>query len=224
MTCETPQDRRLRFQAAAAIERKVKRYRVWLQFMQARGIRYRDCRLHNFDVGADEFTEGRQTAVRQLLEFCTSIAERVGRGQNLLIYGPKGTGKDHLLAACSRAAIAAFQNVVWVNGAELLQRFAEAATTKGECLADIMAELSAPDVLYISDPLPPVGALNQSQATTLFKLLDWRYRQRKAVWASVNVKGAAELEERMTGQNADRLRDGAMAIKCNWPSYRKAGT
>ena len=39
---------------------------------------------------------------------------------------------------------------------------------------------------------------------------------------TVNVASGAELDERLSPQGADRLRDGALAIYCDWSSWRKA--
>jgi DNA replication protein DnaC len=79
-----------------------------------------------------------------------------------------------------------------------------------------------PDVLYLSDPLPPFGNLTAHQATMLFRILDARYSRSKPTWVSVNVVSGLELDERIGAQNGDRLRDNAICILCDWPSYRKA--
>ena len=55
----------------------------------------------------------------------------------------------------------------------------------------------------------------------LFRILDGRYSRRRPTWVTVNVSSRAELNERLTPQNADRLRDGALAVFCDWQTYRK---
>jgi hypothetical protein len=58
----------------------------------------------------------------------------------------------------------------------------------------------------------------------LFRVVDARYRQCKPTWITVNAVGRTELDRRMGAQTADRITDGAVALFCNWPSYRKAST
>ena len=82
---------------------------------------------------------------------------------------------------------------------------------------------TAPSILSMSDPLPPFGNLTQFQMTTLFQILDFRYRHCKGTWVTLNVAKGAEADERMGKQLADRLRHGAMVLHFDWPSYRKAG-
>jgi DNA replication protein DnaC len=214
---ETPEERRLRFDAETAAERKALRQQQWERLLAQRGERYRDCRLHTF-----ECSEGSQQAVvKQLVGFCHSIGENIGKGRGLILFGPKGTGKDHLAMACARAAIAAFCSLRWVNGADLFGDFRDAMGS-GERESDLLAKYTGPDVLWISDPLPPAGSLTEFQTTTLFRLLDRRYSHRLGTWITVNVAGASELEQRIGAQNFDRLRDGALVLHCNWKSYRRA--
>jgi hypothetical protein len=52
--------------------------------------------------------------------------------------------------------------------------------------------------------------------------VDYRYSHRKPIWLTLNVADGAEAELRMGAQTVDRLRDGALVLFCNWPSYRKA--
>ncbi len=214
---ETPEERQLRLDAEKAAWRKVHRGDFWRALVRGRGARYEGCRLHNFEA-----SEGSQQAVvKALVEFCQGITENVGRGRGLILFGPKGTGKDHLAMACARAAIAAFFSLRWINGADLFGDFRDAMGS-GERESDLLAKYTGPDVLWISDPLPPAGSLTEFQTTTLFRLLDRRYSHRLGTWITVNVAGAGELEQRIGAQNFDRLRDGALVLGCNWKSYRRA--
>lgn len=87
---------------------------------------------------------------------------------------------------------------------------------------DVITQLVAPDLLYISDPLPPTGTLSEFQMSSMFRILDARYSHKKATVVTINVADGNEMDLRMGVQNGDRLRDGALAIKCNWQSFRKA--
>ncbi len=136
-----------------------------------------------------------------------------------MLFGPKGTGKDHLLVALCRAAIVAGKYVLWQNGMDLFGDIRDRMDTADSERA-LINRLVAPDVLYLSDPVPPLGNLTEFQSSMMFRILDGRYSRRKPTWCSVNASKGAELESRMGPQNVDRLRDGALSIHCDWPSYR----
>lgn len=209
--------RRLRQLADESMARKVARGECWRRLLAERGERYRDCRLSNFECSH----KGQAEVRSQLVDFCRDISSNVGVGQGLLLFGPKGTGKDHLMMACARAAIAAFHQLAWSNGMDVFGAFRDAIDTKTP-EREVIARFTTPEVLWLSDPAPPTEALTAAQATWLFRILDHRYSRRLATWVTVNVTGQSELEKRVGAQNADRLRDGALALACNWPSHRKA--
>lgn len=188
----------------------------WRAFVQARGDRYRDCRLSNFEQSHD----GQKRAVAALFDYCGNIGDRIADGEGVILFGPKGTGKDHLVMALCRVAIAHGKHVVWQNGMDLFGDIRD-AIDKGEAERALVHRLVSPDVLYLSDPLPPFGNVTEFQATMLFRILDGRYSRRRPLWVTVNVESGPKLEERMGAQNADRIRDGALAIFCDWPSYRR---
>lgn len=191
----------------------------WLAFVRERGERYRDCRLQNFE----RTTEKQAAAVHLLTGYCESIGDRIADGEGIVLYGPKGTGKDHLLVAVCRAAFAAGKHLVWQNGMDLFGDIRDRMDS-GDSERALVNRLVAPDVLYLSDPVPPLGNLSDFQSSMIFRILDGRYSRRKPTWCSVNVSKGSELETRMGAQNVDRLRDGALAIHCDWPSYREART
>ena len=203
------------------------RPRRWEVFVGKRGERYRGCRLENYACELPEQTR----AVGLLYDYCATISERVKQGEGVVLFGPRGTGKDHLLVALARAAIGAGLTVDWQNGLDLFGDVRDAITSKSLEKA-LLTGLVRPDVLYLSDPLPLAmssgsgssvpGALSEFQASMLFRILDARYSRRRPTWCSVNVQSGRELDERLAPQNADRLRDNALAIHCHWPSYRRA--
>lgn len=194
-----------------------RRYGLWCDLIRSRGERYENCYLKNFDTAND----AQRAAVEALTAYCGDVGERIKRGEGIILFGPKGTGKDHLLVAVSRAAIRAGHTVRWENGMDLFGAVRD-AIGKGDDERTLVHRLVAPDVLYLSDPLPPIGSLTDFQASMLFRVLDGRYSRRRPTWVTVNVSSGQELESRMGPQNGDRLKDGALAIFCDWPSYRKA--
>jgi DNA replication protein DnaC len=186
--------------------------------VESRGERYAGCTLENYRAAEPE----QNAAVAALSEFSGEFPRLQRQGEaGLILYGPRGTGKDHLLFALMRNVIQYHgQAVVWVNGMDLFGRIRD-RIQRGEEERDLIRGLVKPDVLAISDPLPPFGALTEFQATMLFRVLDERYSRRRPVWVTVNVANRAEFEERMGVQLVDRLIDGALVVYCNWKSYRE---
>jgi len=188
----------------------------WSAFIRDRGERYKDCTLGTFTID----NEPARRAVSLLREYCESITDRLTDGDGLILFGPKGTGKDHLMTAAVRAVIGTGRRVTWQNGMDLFGDVRDMLDS-GTSERKFIDRLVGPDVLYLSDPLPPMGRLTEFQASMLFRVIDGRYSRRRVTWATINVSGRSELDERLGPQNADRLVDGALALFCNWPSFRK---
>lgn len=196
--------------------------------LAAVGARYRECSVDNFELSANlEVRKIQERVLGRLRAFCDDIAGHTRAGSGLLLYGPKGTGKDHLMVAALKHAASAGLTVCWVSGVELYARWRDAIGDDRNEHRD-MAELVRPQILAISDPAPPVGALTDEKAAyraeKLFWLIDNRYRAAKPTWVTLNVKDGKEAEKLLTGQIVDRLRDQALDLACSWPSHRKAIT
>jgi DNA replication protein DnaC len=203
-------------------ERNSKLWDAWNALTGPMGTRYKDCRLDNFAIDdKSPHAAVQRTVLTELQSYAENIIERVGDGQGLLPYGPSGTGKDHLLVGLSRVAIANEISIKWINGSTLYRSMREGM---GEDEEELVNRYIYPAVLYLSDPIPPVGSLTPFQASTLFAIIDGRYRDKKATWATMNVAGGAEATQRLGAAIADRLRDGAVSLNCAWPSFRKGAT
>lgn len=188
----------------------IRRTETFMRLVSDAGDRYRDCKLATFrcDVISQE------SVVRELAEYLEG-----GCCCGLVLYGPVGTGKDHLAFSVLREAIKLGRTVRWVNGQRWFGMVRDAIDShRAEC--DIIAEVTAPDLLCLCDPLPPIGMLTQHQATMLYRLVDARYARGKATIVTVNVATNEEADERMGAATWDRLCHDAWKIRCNWPSYR----
>ena len=185
-------------------------------FIFERGERYSDCRLGTFEKS----TPGQVKVVDDLTDYLLNIETRVESGEGILFVGPRGTGKDHLAVAMVRATILSGFSVLWQNGMDLWGDVRDRMDS-GDSERALVRRLVAPDVLYLSDPVPPMGKLTEFQAAMLFRVLDGRYSRRRPTWVTLNVASGQEADERMGPQNGDRLRDGALVISCNWGSYRR---
>ena len=113
------------------------------------------------------------------------------------------------------------KSVGWINGIEWYSRQRDRiAADRSE--SEEIARLITPDVLIVSDPLPPDASLTSYQAAMLYQVIDRRYRNMKATWATINVVDQKDLARRMTGPIADRILDNATVVQCWWPSHRRA--
>lgn len=184
-----------------------------------RGRRYADCTFESYRTT----TEEQRNVVALLRKYAHQTIREVEAGRNLVLFGPKGTGKDHLLMALAKVfAISAGVQIHWVNGVDLLDQLRRDSLSF-ETRPQSANEFRNVDVLWISDPLPPSGPLCEVHQAALFGLIDARYSHMRPTWVSMNVASAAEAEERMGAQMVDRLRHGAVSCYCNWNSYRSEG-
>jgi DNA replication protein DnaC len=183
------------------------------------GDRYSEGRLSNW-VFDPEHRKRQETVVGVVSDIAHDIERHIAAGQNIVFFGPPGTGKDRLLASLIRAALHARKSVRFVSGANLWASTRD-LIDRAVSEQSFLREFTAPDVLCISDPIPPGTSLSEFQASWLYRIVDGRYRDLKPVWVTANVADRKEGEMRMTPQVWDRLRDGAITIHCNWPSFRR---
>lgn len=181
----------------------------------AAGSRYVHCRLNNYRV----YDDAQSRVTSALREYLETLSDRIAACEGVILYGPVGTGKDHLAYAICRGAIRSLDSVGWTNGQAWFGKLRDNMDAgKSEAMA--ISELSRPPLLCISDPLPPVGPLTQHQTTMLYRLIDARYASGRPTIVTVNVQDNADAEDRMGTATWDRLCHGAWKIRCDWPTIR----
>lgn len=196
-----------------------RRHSEWAAVAKAMGGRYHDCKFSGFEFYGTTEEQSRQKGV---IDSCRQMADNFANldsNSGLVLFGPPGTGKDHILAAMLRAACMSGRSVKWLNGLDFFGDMRD-RMDKESPESEIIKDLSKPDILAISDPLPPWGPLTAFQAQTLFRVIDRRYRQEKPIWVTVNVAGGHEASERIGAAVVDRLKERSLSVFCNWPSYR----
>lgn len=188
------------------------------QFVSEAGSAYEQCRITNFKAE----TAYQKKVVSHLQEYIENFENHLSANEGVILYGPVGTGKDHL--AFSVAGSAAWRGVhsaKWVNGQSWFGKIRD-AMDRDTSESELIAEMGRPEILVFSDPLPPVGTLTQHQATMLYRMIDARYRTKKRVTIiTVNVADDAEADERMGAPTWDRMCHNALKINCRWATYRK---
>lgn len=142
----------------------------------------------------------------------------------MVLYGPAGTGKDHLMSSLILDTIRAGFTVKWFNGMDFYGKLRDLIGSESRDTSEsrFFDSLAGANVLALSDPIPPNGALTEFQRAQLFRVVDRRYRDEKPTWVTLNVSGRSELDSRIGVQLAERLLHGVLQLPCNWPSHRKA--
>lgn len=214
-----------------------KRRRDAEAFARCRGARYADCRIENYQCDQ----KGQDEALDKLRRYLDNAPEEITRGNNVILFGPSGTGKDHLLTAIAFATIDQHGrrptpgdderrfsrddepqgrfSFEWRTGAELFG-FLRDGMNQEHNERKTLDPLIRCDVLIFCDPLPPGGELTRYQGEILYRVLDARYSACRPTWVSLNVSNSTEAAARLGAAVHDRLRHGALAIFCNWKTHR----
>jgi DNA replication protein DnaC len=201
----------------AASEKQVKCESLVNAVRAAIGKRYSGCTLANYDCTTDEQSD----VVTRISEYADALDGGKAPVSSIVLYGPVGTGKDHLLSALMLTAARNGHSVHWTNGMDLYSRYRDSIDSE-RTEKQVASEFTTPDVLCISDPIPPWGELTTGQVAFMFRVLDRRYRDMKPTWCSMNAASSEDAADRMSSQLIDRLKDGAICLHCNWPSHRKS--
>lgn len=174
------------------------------------------CRLETFRV----YHARQQPVVDRLIRLRGRIGELAASGAGLVLYGPVGTGKDHLLAALLYAACGIGLRCRWLNGQDSYGALRDRMDS-GASEEEFFGALANPDVLAISDPIPPVGEPSAWNTAALYRLLDRRYRLLRPTWCALNATSADDADAKLSSPVWDRLREAAELVPCFWPSYRR---
>lgn len=187
------------------------------RLIQQRGDRYAKCGLDNFT------TDGQEApcrAVSRLREYCDEISKNAAEGVGVFLFGPCGTGKDHLAMGVAKAFIGTTrQSVSWASGAMLFEQLRDSFDGK-KSEGEVMAPHVKAPLLWISDPLPVRGELTQYQAEALYRLVDARYNARRPMLVTANLE-PGKADATLGPAIARRLRESTIQIHCNWPPFKR---
>ena len=189
------------------------------KFIDSRGRLYADCRFDNFDTTCEE----QQTVLAAIRQYADEMRQNVETGKSIVLFGPSGTGKDHLLTALARVAIMQYRKtVVWTSGAQLRSsardRMGHGSDTSEKSIID---SLVRPDILILSDPSVGGASLTDFQSDLFYLVIDKRYSDRKPTWVMINCADREEMNATLGVAIADRLVDGALTMGCDWHSHRE---
>jgi DNA replication protein DnaC len=198
-------------------ERIRHRRKLLAEFLVSVGNLHSSCRLANYECRSPQ----QKKVFEAVSEYADTMPERLDNREGIVLFGPVGTGKDHLAVALGGRAVEKYgHRVRWLNGQDWFGQVRDAID--GD-LAErtLMAEISLPDILILSDPVPPIGNLTQHQATMLYRLFEARDARGRVTWVTINVMDDKEADERLGVPTWDRICDRSWKMFCNWKSHRK---
>lgn len=150
----------------------------------------------------------------------TEGTEWIDRGANVLLFGPPGVGKSHLVSALGHALIDAGRRVLFTRCSDLVQRLQ--AARRDLRLPQELAKLDRFDLLILDD-LSYVRR-DQAETSVLFELISERY-ERKSLAITANTPfsqwGEVFVEPAMTLAAVDRLVHHSTILEMNVESYRR---
>jgi len=173
-----------------------------------------DKRLSCFDFSAvPSVSKAQVTALGESHEW-------LDRGANVLLFGPPGVGKSHLISGLGHALIDAGRRVLFTRCSELVQRLQ--AARRDLRLAHELARLDRFDLLILDD-LSYVRR-DQAETSVLFELIAERY-ERKSIAITANTPfsqwGEVFVDAAMTVATVDRLVHHSTILEMNVESYRR---
>jgi DNA replication protein DnaC len=146
--------------------------------------------------------------------------EWLDRGANVLLFGPPGVGKSHLVCALGHALIDVGRRVLFMRCSDLVQRLQ--AARRDLRLPQELSKLDRFDLLILDD-LSYVRR-DQAETSVLFELIAERY-ERKSLAITANTPfsqwGEVFVEPAMTLAAVDRLVHHSTILEMNVESYRR---
>lgn len=173
-----------------------------------------DKRLSSFDFAAVP------SVSKALVTALADGHEWLDRGANVLLFGPPGVGKSHLVAGLGHALVDAGRRVLFARASELVQRLQ--AARRELRLPQELAKLERFDLLILDDF--SYVRRDQAETSVLFELIAERYERRSlAITANTPFSQWGEVfaEPAMTLATVDRLVHHATILEMNVESYRR---
>lgn len=176
--------------------------------------RYVDSGIRTYPIDYPE----QEQALAVITKYLKSLGEMMKQGRGLIFTGPKGTGKTRLVCALANNAMHQLVSVRYTTMADMLADIKRAYDTAGMTEASQINRLvTAYDILILDEVDINRGSDNDLQL--IFQVVNGRYNEVKPTIV-VSNQTPDTLGSFIGERAADRLRDAAMVVVCDWPSYR----
>lgn len=157
---------------------------------------------------------------RALVDAITAGDSWIGRGANILLFGPPGAGKSHLASAIGLALIEGGYRVLFARTTDLVQKLQQAR--RELTLESAIAKLDKFHLLILDDIA--YVAKDQAETSVLFELISARYERRSMLITANQPFGkwnGVFPDPAMTLAAVDRLVHHATIFEMNVESYRR---
>ena len=144
---------------------------VWEHLL---GRRHRDVKLdpHSFVI----YHQSQIPIVSELRRY-DQLLEKGGDAKSLLLHGPSGTGKDHLMRALVKAVVIGGRGAIVISGTRMFQQFRGSFGDEETTEEQLMERFVRTDLLAVSDLIPFAGSLSDYEIRIFAEIVDRRYNR-----------------------------------------------
>src|SRR5271165_3069941 len=161
-----------------------------------------------------------ESSVPAATQDALATLEWIGRAENLVIAGPSGTGKSHLVEALAHAAIEKDLRVAWFTLESLATAIARAKADGS--VARTVTRICRSDLIVVDDiGMLPAG---QDAAEAFYRITDAAYERRSvAVTSNIHPSGFDTIMPKtLATATVDRLLHHAHLVLAKGDSHRLA--
>jgi DNA replication protein DnaC len=161
-----------------------------------------------------------ESSISAATQDALATLEWIGRAENLVIAGPSGTGKSHLVEALAHAAIEQDLRVAWFTLETLTATIGRAKADAS--VARTVTRICRADLIVVDDiGMLPAG---QDAAEAFYRITDAAYERRSvAVTSNIHPSGFDTIMPKtLATATVDRLLHHAHLVLTNGDSHRLA--
>jgi len=166
-----------------------------------------------------ERAPGTERMFKEAVHVVNNFNKRKLEGDGLILCGPSGIGKTHLLAAAANTLLKLKFKVVFVNVPDLLRKIrATYSRNSNANEGDIFKQLLSSDMVILDD----LGAerITDWVEETLYVLINGLYTKKAIIMASTNMQ-MMDLGDQIGERSSDRIIQMCRIVECDVPSYRQ---
>lgn len=181
------------------------------------GERFYDARFDNFKINSD--IPAMKEAVEVIKGYLKTFEKHKKNGGGLVLIGPKGTGKTHLMAAMAHEFTNKSITVIYKPIQELLDAIYSSFSYQNSQTPELLLKpLRDADVLMLDD----IGTEEDTNRAKvqLHKIINMRYNVKRPLIISSNAESAAGFKEWVGERAFERLDSVSWFVMMNWKSYR----